>query len=228
MCCFLCCTHQWNLQTELLREIYVYPGACPVILVPFSCLVFSYNYRDTQTSTVDWYRGSLCVDLYSMVTTVHGKILVGRKLTNLVNCKLFTKIFLANIHRYTKNVFGICTDCSLFAKCFHTNSFYLYGSPKFSPAKTFLVYSMCSYLVYQGLVGCLHCTITYKEDVKYVHVKYTHTMWDSGLQNLWSDKPVHFFHRKCTIAAAYNLSVHQRFILLWENLQALHVDLCNL
>ena len=25
------------------------------------------------------------------------------------------KIFFANIHRYTENIFGICTDCSLFA-----------------------------------------------------------------------------------------------------------------
>ena len=28
------------------------------------------------------------------------------------------QIFLANIHRYTKNVFSICTDCSLFAPNF--------------------------------------------------------------------------------------------------------------
>ena len=51
------------------------------------------------------------------------------KLTNLVNYELYDKVFLANIHRYTKNVFGICTDCSLFAKFFLTNSFYLYGLP---------------------------------------------------------------------------------------------------
>ena len=31
--------------------------------------------------------------------TVHRKILVGEKLVNLVNRELFTKIFLANIHR---------------------------------------------------------------------------------------------------------------------------------
>ena len=39
------------------------------------------------------------------------------------NCELFAKNFLANIHRYTKNVFGMCTDCSLLAKFFLTNSF---------------------------------------------------------------------------------------------------------
>ena len=42
--------------------------------------------------------------------TVHGKILAGEKLANR---ELFAKIFLANIHRYTENVSGICTDCSL-------------------------------------------------------------------------------------------------------------------
>ena len=37
--------------------------------------------------------------------------------TNLANLELFTKIFLTNcnIHRYTENVLGICTDYSLFA-----------------------------------------------------------------------------------------------------------------
>ena len=53
-------------------------------------------------------------------------------------CELFTKIFLANSHTYTKNVFGISTDCSLSAKFFLTDSFYLYDSPKFFPTKYFL------------------------------------------------------------------------------------------
>ena len=48
------------------------------------------------------------------------------------NHEPFAKIFLANIHRYTENVLGICTDFSLFTKFFLTNSFYLYSSPKFS------------------------------------------------------------------------------------------------
>ena len=56
--------------------------------------------------------------------TVHGKILVRKKLTN---CELFTKIF-PNIHRYTENIFDIYTDCSLFVKFFLTNSFYPFGS----------------------------------------------------------------------------------------------------
>ena len=58
---------------------------------------------------------------------------------NLENHELFAKIFLANIHRYTKNVFGICTDCNLFAKFFLANSSYLYGLPNF-PHQNFLVY----------------------------------------------------------------------------------------
>ena len=55
----------------------------------------------------------------------------GEKMTNLVNWELFAKIFLANIHKYTENVRGICPDCSLFAKFFRANNFYLYSLPKF-------------------------------------------------------------------------------------------------
>ena len=44
---------------------------------------------------------------------VRRKILVGGK---LASHELFIKIFIANIHRYTENVFGICTDFKLFAK----------------------------------------------------------------------------------------------------------------
>ena len=40
--------------------------------------------------------------------------------------------FPTNIYRYTENVFVICTACSLFAKFFLANTFYLYGLPKFS------------------------------------------------------------------------------------------------
>ena len=46
----------------------------------------------------------------------------------------FTEIFLANIHRYTENVFIICTNCSLFTKFVLANSFYLYSLLKFPPA----------------------------------------------------------------------------------------------
>ena len=67
--------------------------------------------------------------------TAHGKTLAGEKLTNFENHELFAKIFLPNIHRYTENVFGICTDCNLFAKFFLSNSSYLYG---LSLAKIFL------------------------------------------------------------------------------------------
>ena len=40
---------------------------------------------------------------------------MGKKLANLENPELFAKFFLAIIHRYNENVFGICTYCSLFA-----------------------------------------------------------------------------------------------------------------
>ena len=38
-----------------------------------------------------------------------------RKLADLANCELDAEIFLANIHKYNKKVFDICTDFSLFA-----------------------------------------------------------------------------------------------------------------
>ena len=48
--------------------------------------------------------------------TIHWNYLVGEKLANLANHGLFAKIFLTNIHRYTENVYGICTDCRLLVK----------------------------------------------------------------------------------------------------------------
>ena len=42
---------------------------------------------------------------------------------NLANREPFAKIFLANINRYTENAYGICIDCSLFAKFFLTKYF---------------------------------------------------------------------------------------------------------
>ena len=65
---------------------------------------------------------------------MHGKILVGEKLVNLANCKLFAEIFLGNIHRYNESVLGMCNDFSLFAKIFLAK---LYGLPNISPIKTF-------------------------------------------------------------------------------------------
>ena len=69
--------------------------------------------------------------------TVHRKILVGEKIGEFG--KLWAIIFLANIHRYTENVYGIYIDCCLFAKFFLANSFYLYGSQKFSPVRYMVI-----------------------------------------------------------------------------------------
>ena len=69
----------------------------------------------------------------------------GGKFVNLANRELFTKNFLTNIHRYTENVFGIYTDCSLFTKFFLTNSFYLYGLSKFSRVWCFVCDITSSY-----------------------------------------------------------------------------------
>ena len=58
--------------------------------------------------------------------------MVGEKLANFENPALFAKIFLAIIHRYNENVFGICTHCNLSANFFLANTSYLYGLPIFS------------------------------------------------------------------------------------------------
>ena len=53
--------------------------------------------------------------------TIHilytGKFWHWKKLAILVNHELIAKIFIANIHRYTKNVFGICTYCTYSSNC---------------------------------------------------------------------------------------------------------------
>ena len=79
-----------------------------------------------------WYWSSLIRVLLTTIlcatnlVTVHGKILVGEKLANY---EYFTKIFLATVHRYTENVFGICTDLLIrqifpcFAKTFSHQNF---------------------------------------------------------------------------------------------------------
>ena len=82
--------------------------------------------------------------LYPSLIPYMGNIWPGKILVNLANRELFTKIFLTNIHKYTENVFGICTVCSLFANFFLVNSFYLCGSSKFSPTK----YFSCTVFVY--------------------------------------------------------------------------------
>ena len=56
-----------------------------------------------------------------------GKFWWGKILVNLANYELFAPIFTD----IPKNVFDVCTDCSLFTKTFLTNSCYLYGLPKF-------------------------------------------------------------------------------------------------
>ena len=58
-----------------------------------------------------------------ILSIVHEKILVEEKLVNLAIRESFAKIFLANIHRYTENIYGICTDCCLFTKFFLTKYF---------------------------------------------------------------------------------------------------------
>ena len=96
-------------------------------------------YQSTQEIAIeDWAfvhmsaRLTKCWEYYSFKRyTVHWKK-IGELWTIRQN-------FLTIIHRYAENALGICTDFSLIRKkTFLANSFYLYGSPKISPAKIFL------------------------------------------------------------------------------------------
>ena len=96
--------------------------------------------------------------------TICGKILVGEELANLVNREPFAKNFLANIQIYTENVYDICNDGSLSTKFFLANSFYLYGSPKFSPTKYSPMYGtvfmyICTYVHTYRRLLVLHICI---------------------------------------------------------------------
>ena len=84
-----------------------------------------------------------------------GKILVGEKSANR---ELFAKIFLTNIHRYTENVFGICTDCSLFTKFFLTNSFTCTVHQNFPPLNISHVWylAMCCWCTRMSFVHLVH------------------------------------------------------------------------
>ena len=67
-----------------------------------------------------------------------------------MNRELFTKIFLANIHRYTENVFSICTDCSLFTKFSSPIAFTCMVRQNF-PHQIFPVYDICVVTLLKGI-----------------------------------------------------------------------------
>ena len=67
-----------------------------------------------------FYSSILLFLIWSSRLLYMGKFWLRKKLANLTNCELF-----ANIYKYINNIFGICTDCSLFDKFFLANSFYL-------------------------------------------------------------------------------------------------------
>ena len=64
----------------------------------------------------------------------------GKILMNLANPSLFTKIFLVNINRYGKIIFGILINCHILEiyPPYFIYYFYLHGLPKIFPTKIFL------------------------------------------------------------------------------------------
>ena len=81
---------------------------------------------------------------YVFLHAIHREILAGEKLANLVNHELFARIFLAIWH----------TNYSYVYQHFLTNSFYPYGTPKFSPTKYFLCVLLADYI---SILYCILC-----------------------------------------------------------------------
>ena len=63
--------------------------------------------------------------------TAHGENFGRGKSWRIWRIMSCSPKFSLPLFRYTKNVFGICTHCNLFANFFLTNTSYLYDSPKF-------------------------------------------------------------------------------------------------
>ena len=73
-------------------------------------------------------------NVFMKLHTIATRENFGRE--KLANHELFAKVFLT-VLTDTPKCTWICTDCSLFPKLFLTNSFHLYGLPKFSSTKYF-------------------------------------------------------------------------------------------
>ena len=90
-----------------------------------------------------------------------GKFWLRKKLANLANRELLTKIFLTNIlDQYSQihqNVFGIWTDCSLFAKFLpHQKLLPVWFSRIFPMCGTNQKYDKIQYLHWMDVKGMFH------------------------------------------------------------------------
>ena len=110
--------HQLEWCAHVIQmDLLILPSSVSYIHTLYCCLSCSHVAGNHLTYIV-----CMCSE-YSLIAllaywvknfcTIHGKILAGEKLANLANIELFT---IANRYRYTENVFGVSTDCSLFAK----------------------------------------------------------------------------------------------------------------
>ena len=79
--------------------------------------------------------------IHAYINTVHGKILAWEKLTILANYELFSKIFLTD----TPEILAYALTVG-FSPNFSSQSFYLYGLPKFPLPKFSCVQYMAYYL----------------------------------------------------------------------------------
>ena len=123
--------------------------------------------------------------------TAHRKIVAAEKLANFENLALFAKIFIAIIHRYTENVFSICTNCNLFANFFLANTSYLYGLPKFSHVQNLYLYLNTSKST---------CILLIKYFSQYIAMYLYFNKWQSTCTLL---KYFHMYFASCLVIALF-------------------------
>ena len=111
--------------------------------------------------------------------TIHGKFWLGKN-WRIDYCELYLPKVSLPIFTYTLNVFGICTDCSLFANLFLANSFYTskqlsqvlcyqaswcYDKVKYSPQEIPQTCFSCFFLIIHSSMAkyvFLHLGISYR------------------------------------------------------------------
>ena len=140
-------------------------------------------------------------------TTVHGKILVGE---NLANHDPFAKIFLANIHRYTESIYGICALTIAYSPNFSSPIALPAWFSKIFPRQIFPMYSI------QHFCGF---SINYVCEEAVYHVTYLflygyHDSWQKCAQWLCPFSIYNMYASRGIVNACFNPQWHLFYVCL--------------
>ena len=117
------------------------------------------------------------------------------------------KLFITNLHRYTENVFGVCTDFSLFANSFLADSFYLpVRFAKISPCQIFPIYGMILWLIGATI---MHETIR----IGPIITTFVH----NPVQLQYRIAGIYFNFTKLAILNIFGSIISSMYLLLWIN-----------